>query len=145
ESHAGDDTITTGSGNDFIAGDVAGVFPVSGSNSATTGSGTGAAYAGNDIIDAGNGFNYVSGGALANFDTTLDNTADVGDYGGEAYADNDEIRTGTGRDRIAGETFTMLNGDATANNSSTAIAGTAGKGIAMAGNDLIVADKGAAP
>src|SRR3546814_7697547 len=72
----------------------------------------------------------------------MTNEADVSGYGGEAYAGNDEIRTGTGHDIIAGEAFTFLSGNATANSSATATAGEEGFGLAMAGNDLLVADKG---
>src|SRR3546814_15062109 len=74
--------------------------------------------------------------------STMTNEADVSGYGGEAFAGNDEIRTGTGHDIIAGEAFTFLSGNATANSSATATAGEEGFGLAMAGNDLLVADKG---
>src|SRR3546814_14067320 len=72
----------------------------------------------------------------------MTNEADVSGYGGEAYAGNDEIRTGTGHDIIAGEAFTFLSGNATAKSSATATAGEEGFGLAMAGTDLLVADKG---
>src|SRR3546814_18201319 len=48
----------------------------------------------------------------------------------------------SGHDIIAGVAFTFLSGNATANSSATATAGEEGFGLAMAGNDLLVADKG---
>src|SRR3546814_168289 len=137
-----DDNITTGSGVDTIGGEVASSGSAAATNRAGTTAGTGAAHAGNDTIDAGDGTNWVSGGAFGNADATMTNEADVSGYGGEAYAGNDEIRTGTGHDIIAGEAFTFLSGNATANSSATATAGEEGFGLAMAGNDLLVADKG---
>lgn len=148
ESHSGDDTITTGDDQDFIAGEAMSEGPTTASNTARTTGPTGSANAGNDIITAGGGDNVVSGGSFSSGkDATLNNLADVSQYGGEANAGNDEVRTGTGNDIIAGESLVYwpLEGEnptAEANNTSTATAGDYGYGLAMAGNDLLVADKG---
>ncbi|NIA72030.1 hypothetical protein HBA54_25850 [Pelagibius litoralis] len=91
---AGSDTITSGSNNDWIAGDG---LATQGGN-VTVNNGNGAEVGGDDSIVAGAGADLISGDAM------------VVDGGGTATTNDggsDTIEGGAGNDRIAGDTLAL--------------------------------------
>src|SRR3546814_1163876 len=102
DGSAGNDSITTGSGNDTLAGG-AWALGVSGASAIVTNLAFADGTAGGDVINSGDGNDDVAGDAWAKADSGLIKASVINDAAMGGSAGDDEINTGAGSDRISGE------------------------------------------